>query len=923
MKSREEVYNIYLNQYANDKAVELILNPFFVPNDQSIITSIEKTESMYKLALPEIILTIQEKELVTNKIKAVHSIYQEEGHAILGDYDHDYKWYEKWLQENNEQYYWERYKNYLATHKHFAPEIINVLENKTLRRIMSYLGNPNDECKFSIRGLVVGDVQSGKTSNYLGLVTKAADVGYKVIFILTGTIESLRKQTQERVEEGFIGYNVVDATDVGVGRGERIPKSFTSREQDFVSGNDLNTTLKISNYENEPMVFVLKKNVSVLKKLYSALKNINTNKQYDKINSSMLLIDDEADNASINTNKEDVDPTKINNNIRKILSLFERSCYVGFTATPFANVFISYDDNDEMLKDDLFPRDFIYSLNAPSNYCGSRKYFFEKNENIRYILDGDDSIFSMNHKKEWDGDKLFPSLYHSINSFLLANTIRDLRDVNKNTNRSMLINMTRFTKVQLVIKDIVDCYFIAMKNAIKQTHKLDRLYALSNPYIKSLKNSFDKEYSNIIVNGSYLSWNDVFSNIYNSIKDIKIIVVNSSKQSTKLDYEKNKTTGLRVIAIGGLALSRGLTLEGLCTSYFYRNSSTFDVLMQMGRWFGYRDGYEDLCKIFISKNSAEYYKEICMSIECLREDIAKMSEQHKKPFEYGIRVKNDSLELGITASSKMRNTKKKVDRKAFYGNIFETPYLNRDLDKIEQNIRATYELFNFVDLESRDVSVKHPYFRNIDKSVIVNFLGKLNIHNANENFDIKQLLSFLSRNDKELDKFDILLMEGFGTSYAKINIESIGLTNIPLVKRCFDVPNSSLIRISEARARLGGRSDAKNGLSIEESASISENAKGQDYMIKGRNPLLIIYFIDPDNGEFKGENRFASTCEITDEIKLFLELSTRRYSYLVGFAIGFPHKDGVDEQNALYTVNKNVNYFEKDHEEYRGDDENE
>ena len=213
MRSREEIYHIYLDQYSIDKNVQLISNPFYIPNDQSVIDSIDKTENLYKVALPEIILSDEEKETVVNRIKAIHSIYQEEGHAILGDYEHDYKWYDKWLEENGDQYYWDRYKNYLATKKHFAPEIINVLENKTLKSIMSYLGNPNEEASFSIRGLVVGDVQSGKTSNYLGLVTKAADAGYKVIFILTGTIESLRKQTQERVEEGFVGYNVVDALD--------------------------------------------------------------------------------------------------------------------------------------------------------------------------------------------------------------------------------------------------------------------------------------------------------------------------------------------------------------------------------------------------------------------------------------------------------------------------------------------------------------------------------------------------------------------------------------------------------------------------------------------------------------------------------------------------------------------------------------
>lgn len=343
MKTREEIFDVYLNLYSSDIKVKKIINPFYVPDEQSILDSIKSTEEKYRQSLPEIALSDSEIVIVSNKIKAIHSVYQEEGDALLGDYTHDYKWYEDFLNAGNEEYYWERYKTYLAVQKHFAPEVIKTLENDTLRKIMSYLGNPNEESGFSVRGLVVGDVQSGKTSNYLGLITKAADAGYKVIFILTGTIESLRKQTQIRVEEGFVGYDVVSAVDVGVGRGDKTPKSFTSRLKDFVADDDQNTNIKISNYPSEPMIFVVKKNASVLSKLYTSLKNINTTKQYQQIKAPMLLIDDEADNASINTRKPEDDPTKINKYIRNILKLFSRSSYVGFTATPFANVFISYE----------------------------------------------------------------------------------------------------------------------------------------------------------------------------------------------------------------------------------------------------------------------------------------------------------------------------------------------------------------------------------------------------------------------------------------------------------------------------------------------------------------------------------------------------------------------------------------------------
>lgn len=917
MKTRDEIFDIYLSQYSNDVAVMKIKNPFYIPDEQSIIDSMTKTEKMYSSFLSEIILTDIEKPLVMNKIKSVHSIYQEEGDALLGDYEHNYMWYDTYLNSGVEEYYWPRYKNYLAEQKHFPPEIIRRLEDTTLSKIMSYLGDPNENnSTFSVRGLVVGDVQSGKTSNYLGLVTKAADAGYRIIFILTGTIESLRKQTQERVEEGFVGYDVTTATDVGVGRGDRTPKSFTSRAKDFIADDDQNTNIKISNYPSEPMIFVLKKNASVLEKLYKSLKNINTTKQYQKINAPLLLIDDEADNASINTRKPEDDPTKINKYIRNILSLFTKSSYVGFTATPFANVFISFDSESEMLKDDLFPRDFIYSLKAPSNYCGSRKYFFDKNNNVSFINDGNEALFPMKHKKEWTGEKLFGSVYNAINAFLITNTIRDIRDVNikTNTNRSMLINMTRFTKVQLVIKDIVDNYYSNIKNAIKQTYRLDPQYALTNPLILSLKETFDSEYSNIIVNGTRITWNTVFLKMYMSIKDIKIIVVNSSKQSAKLNYEESKETGLRVIAIGGLALSRGLTLEGLCVSYFYRNTSTFDVLMQMGRWFGYRDGYDDLCKIFITKESAEYYRYICESIEDLRKDIKIMGSQNKKPEEYGIRVRNDSVDLGITAANKSRGTKKVICRKSFYGNIFETPHLHRNLDVIERNIDATYTLLEKINITQKDQSVKHPYFRNIPKAHVCELLNSISVHEASESyFDINQISAFISRDDSELDYFDVLIIGGKAENPNRFTYSLLNIDNA-LVYRTYDVPDGdkTVIRMSKQRARLGGRADAKNGLNQSETPT-GEDIKAQEYLIKGRNPLLIIYFIDPDNSELLDEDIHSAASSKTEDDNVRRELKMRKYNFLVGFAIGFPKNNSACGENIMYTVNKSVNYFDKDH----------
>ena len=906
MSNRQEIYEFYISNFQTYLASKKLQNKLYVPDENAINESIARGESLFENNQNYILLE-EERKYVINRIKSIVGIYQEEGVALLGDYEHDFEWYNKFLKDGNEQYYWNRYKYYLRdreNNKHPLPDqLIDSLENITLHKIMSFIGNPSDDSCFSIRGLVVGDVQSGKTLNYIGLITKAADAGYKVILVLTGTTEELRKQTQIRIEEGFIGYDVDSKKSVGVKMGDKTPKSFTSRKSDFVADRDKTTNMKISKENSEPMIFVLKKNSDVLEKLYNSLKSINTTREYQKINAPVLIIDDEADNASINTNKPEDDPTKINGHIRNLLNLFEKSSYIGFTATPFANVFISYDDNDSMLKDDLFPRDFIYSLIPPSNYFGAKKYFIERNSNICYIRDDSDGIFPMRHKSTWNGDVLFDSLYESINLFLIGNAIRDIRDINPKTHRSMMINMTRYINVQKVIKSIVENYYQNVKNAVKLTQKLSPDDAIKNSYIHGLKNSFEKQYKNIVINevtGEIVQWEDIRQHLFKSIKDIQIVVVNSSKQSQKLNYAGNES-GLRIIAIGGLALSRGITLEGLFVSYFYRNTSTFDVLMQMGRWFGYRDGYNDLCRIYLTWKSAYVYKNVSESIDCLRNDISNMNEQGMKPKDYGIRVKNDDLTLQITAANKRRNTKKVVYQKTFYGNIFSTPVLHRDLSVITSNIEATKHLLSKINKKTRADNVKHPYFKGIPKSDVIELLNNIKIHKGSDPyFNIKQIVSFLNKS-KDLEIFDLLVMGG-ESKEDKFEFSPLDI-HTPLVKRQYDIPDTdkTAIRLSLSRYRLIGRSDAKYGLE-EDKIPKGNNLPSQDYMIPGRNSLLILYFIQPSNKP-----------DGDDDPNLLADLQKNNYKYLIGFAIGFPKKYDASAEKIIYTVNSTVNYFDRDH----------
>ena len=284
------------------------------------------------------------------------------------------------------------------------------------------------------------------------------------------------------------------------------------------------------------------------------------------------MIDDEADNASVNT-KKDEDPATINRLIREIRRKFSRSSYVAYTATPFANIFIN-PDNDQ----DLFPSDFIYSLNTPSNYIGASSIFLEDGEHYSQLKDIDDAEGHLpyKHDKTLQVEDIPDSLKDAIRTFFLSCAMRDLRKESLK-HRSMLINVSRFNDVQKKVKEKVQKFGWGLQEEIKQ-YLLSTSWE-SHPELTYLNSLWAAEYGDL-----EFSWDDVRKALYDAIASVKVLTINQkSVEEEKLNYSvyKNTAKGRRVIAIGGLTLSRGLTLEGLCVSYFYRNSKAYDTLLQM------------------------------------------------------------------------------------------------------------------------------------------------------------------------------------------------------------------------------------------------------------------------------------------------------------------------------------------------------
>lgn len=343
--------------------------------------------------------------------------------------------YIPWLEDNRgdiDWFFWNRYKRHLS-HSNFPPKVVTQLDLVT-DKILDHLENPKKEGDWSRKGLVVGHVQSGKTANYTGVINKAADAGYKVIIVLAGILSALRSQTQERIDEGFRGVDSSKQLDdiplkdrlVGVGKysHDKVPISFTTTVHDFKNSIAKQIGSTLDNF-NQPVVLVIKKNKAILQNLINWLKNNNLN--LDQF--PFLLVDDEADHASINTNREDSDVTAINSKIRELLKLFRQNMYLGYTATPFANIFIDPDNNDEMIGDELFPRDFIISLDAPSNYVGSKRIFSSDSDLdiVRELLDFED-LLPPSHKKDYVPEAIPASLEEAIRVFTLIRAIRILRD---------------------------------------------------------------------------------------------------------------------------------------------------------------------------------------------------------------------------------------------------------------------------------------------------------------------------------------------------------------------------------------------------------------------------------------------------------------------------------------------------------------
>lgn len=689
--------------------------------------------------------------------------------------------------------YWQRYSNWLARKE--TPWSAKSLEylDKSTDAILGQMGDPRDK-EWNIRGMVVGDVQSGKTANYNGLICKAADAGYKIIIVLAGIHSDLRKQTQERLEEGFLGYNTL-CPDRKIGVCENLAESSTEAAlcaNSFTTsdnGGDFSLPYMKAHFGTKtdtslPSLFVIKKHSSILGNMLTWIK---THKS-DLEDLPLLLVDDEADNASVNIGKGE-EVSAINKNIRGILNLFKKNAYVGYTATPFANVLINPEEDDQEIGKDIYPSDFIINLRAPINYFGPRRLFGPQEAPkmalplIRHIEDRDDWTDGTKQNaisiEEMEEVGLLTSLEDAILEFFLVCGVRSLRREQRE-HTSMLIHADVGVKIQQHIKGLVDDfvsnYIINKLNARNNKRFRNRLEKIYNDRLTGFR-ATSRNLQAIIKDGSIIidanmpTFLQVWKMLPTVAESMAVKILNS-QSGDMLDYKghlQETGSGLNVIVIGGNTLSRGLTLEGLAVSYFLRYAGYYDTLLQMARWFGYRDGYLDLCRIYIPEDIEDRYRWIANALDELRSEFEMAARNGISPQKYGFYIrKHPIIEITSKIISKTPNRSITLS----YGGFLEqTLAFPRKKSSIEENYRTMSRLINRMGTPLTGNRIKGDFptrrswagylWKNIDWSLITEFLKNYKYPDGLRRFHpgyIKSYIERMATEHEELTNWTVALL---------------------------------------------------------------------------------------------------------------------------------------------------------------------
>ncbi|MGM4924510.1 Z1 domain-containing protein [Tardiphaga sp. 804_B3_N1_9] len=589
-------------------------------------------------------------------------------------------------------------------------ESIQQLQESTAR-ILEVMDDPARPGSWDWRGLVVGDVQSGKTASYAGVVNRAADAGYRIIIVLAGMHKILRLQTQKRFDKDFLGYDTNPRTRqpnqpiriIGVGNfnSQLTVDSLTMADP---NGDFNQRAADQFNFSpvSQPCLFIVKKNAKVLENLNNWIARLPGPAKAAPV----LVIDDESDQASVDTGdqpiledgtfEQDYDPKRVNGEIRRLLMSFDRRVYVGYTATPFANILIHDERKANEYGPDLFPSTFIVSLTPPDDYFGPAAVFGTNDDAdnpglplVRPLDQTSEGWIPDRHDKYLkprfnNQDVIPPSLEEAIDTFLLTCAARAARGQQREHN-SMLVHVSRFVDVHEVVHRQVEKYLRETRAMISNGDRetMQRLKAVwDTDYLPTTDTVRSTVYGR---NTIPVTWDQVAATLAESSDKIQVITANG-KTKADIDYDAYKDVGYSVIAVGGDKLSRGLTLEGLSVSYFLRVSRQYDSLLQMGRWFGYRRGFADLCRLFTTPDMEDWFRYVATAQKELRAQFFEMAQMNATPKDFGLKIAVHDI-LEVTAKNKQRHAELRQSSYAGEGKVQTVMF--RDSVTVERNAAIT------------------------------------------------------------------------------------------------------------------------------------------------------------------------------------------------------------------------------------------
>jgi len=807
-------------------------------------------------------------------------------------------WARDW--DSSQGYYWQRQQSFLRNVVHRKDFELDSLDRSS-DRVLAHLEDPRSPTGFNVRGLVAGYVQSGKTANFSALIAKAVDAGYRIVIVLSGLHNTLRQQTQYRLQRD-LGHEDTP----GVGSPE------PARVWVWMTGDQLNGDFNPAGQNagvlvgNNQVILVVKKNKSRLDRLITWMRN--------KVPAHVpvLIIDDEADQASVNTGgnrsgfepdidatdltaddvdgeftADELDPSAINMRIRGLLRLFARCSYVAYTATPFANVLIDPDAIDREAGDDLFPRDFIVSLPKPPGtmYVGTERLFgrdqlpgdaddVEGLDVIQIVPDHDIPLL-IPPRRSHERPTIPPSLIQALHDYLVGSAAW-LQRAGRDVPCTMLVH----TDMRKALQDDIANEIEAELASLRQAWKYDNDRALRDALAQRWETGFRP--GTAAVN---LAWDVPFAEIEPFLGQLlndglPVRRLNSNHLDTA-DFEQEPT--LKAVIVGGNKLSRGVTIEGLLVSYYVRLAPYYDTLLQMGRWFGYRGEYVDLSRLYSTQLLISWFHDLATAEEDLRRQIELYDKRRATPLQFAPKIMSHPVML-VTAENKMRDAREITQ--SYEGELVQTlrfPFGDPALaDHLRENLEYTRQMLSSLGPPTAVDGVR-PGWVDVDVTFVQEFLDNFWVMDQTA-IHPPTVRAYIHEQtlQRELIRWRVLVCSAT-TPTERLGSEDLGIEGVGAV----GLINRS--RLSKDPTSLGVITDPSDelfGLSSEAVADAEDRAAAHEFPTIGKayrskrdseEGLLLIYPIS--GSSTPGRNA-------RNRIALFGDREDR--PTVLGFAVSFP-----------------------------------